>query len=300
MKNRILMKFFYLTLIISPSLHSQQLPYLRRVNVHAEISVNSSAKLYYYSYTLTSDGINSGNINRFEIDISRDLNSIMIDTVGLRFENNFAEASFRRHFPALQEKIIPVGFPNSPKFWDGGITNNLTARFSGSELLIKPGETLSGFTMMSKGVPGIRHCIASPDFDIDILYPMTPDMPDTTYSFKQVDLDREAVKFRGLTIGPTAPPVNFVALDFLDTIISYKHQAFDLGWIDNQGIVNSLDVKLDNAKQHLEKGQTTPAINDLQAFVNELEAQKDKHVSSEAYALLKYNAEYLIQKLSGQ
>jgi hypothetical protein len=103
---------------------------------------------------------------------------------------------------------------------------------------------------------------------------------------------------QGSTIGPKDPPSPFVSLGFLDTIISYKHQAFSLGWIDNQGIVNSLDAKLDNAKKHLEKGKTTPAINVLQAFVNEVEAQKDKHVTSEAYALLKYNAEYLIAKLS--
>ncbi|MDZ7262124.1 MAG: hypothetical protein ONB05_08475, partial [candidate division KSB1 bacterium] len=70
------------------------------------------------------------------------------------------------------------------------------------------------------------------------------------------------------------------------------------GWIDNQGIANSLDAKLDNAKKQLEKGKTKTAINVLQAFVNEVEAQKDKHLTSEAYALLKYNAEYLIKKLS--
>lgn len=301
MKNRILtLCFLYLALIISPSLYSQQLPNLRKVNVHAEITVNSSAKLYYYNYTLTSDGINSGNVIRFEIDITRDLNSIMIDTLELRFEDNFTETSFRRHFPALREKIVPVGFPNSPEIWDGGITNNLTARFSGSELLIKPGETLSGFTLMSKGLPGIRPCIVSPDFDIDILYPMNPDTPDTAYSFKQIDLDREAVKFRGLTIGPTAPPANFVHLDFLDTIISYKHQARDLGWIDNQGTADKYEDHFTSAQTNLQQGNINGARVSLNTVLTEVALDSATSLTSEAYALLRYNTEYLLNQLPEQ
>ena len=65
------------------------------------------------------------------------------------------------------------------------------------------------------------------------------------------------------TVAPVAPPSSFVPLDFLETLVSYKHQAFDLGWIDNQGIVNSLDAKLDNVKKQLEKGKTKQAINAL-------------------------------------
>jgi hypothetical protein len=100
------------------------------------------------------------------------------------------------------------------------------------------------------------------------------------------------------TLAPFAPPNTFVPLTFIDTIASYKHQAFDLGWIDNQGIVTSLDAKLDSAKKYLEQGQTIPAINELEAFVIEVEAQKNTHLNSEPYALLKYNAGYLIAELS--
>jgi len=101
------------------------------------------------------------------------------------------------------------------------------------------------------------------------------------------------------TIGPVSPPASFVALSFLDTLISYKHQALALGWISNEGIANSLDQKLENARKQLEHGNDKAAKNMLEAFLNEVEAQKDKHLTSEAYALLKFNAEYLISKLTG-
>jgi hypothetical protein len=87
------------------------------------------------------------------------------------------------------------------------------------------------------------------------------------------------------------------AVAWIDTLISYKHRAYDMGWITDQGIANSLDQKLENARRQLEQGNKKAAKNILEAFVNEVEAQKGKHLSSEAYALLKFNAEYLISKL---
>ncbi len=102
---------------------------------------------------------------------------------------------------------------------------------------------------------------------------------------------------QGKTLGPADSPSPFIPLVFLDSLISYKHQALALGWIDNQGIANSLDQKLESVRNALVKNNKTSAKNILQAFVNEVEAQKDKHLSSEAYALLKFNAEYLISKL---
>lgn len=85
-----------------------------------------------------------------------------------------------------------------------------------------------------------------------------------------------------------------------------KHEAFDLGWIKNKGILQSLDAKIESAKRALERGQTKTAMNKLNAFINEVEAQgcasyedcpPGKHLTSEAYGLLKYNAQYLIDHL---
>jgi len=110
--------------------------------------------------------------------------------------------------------------------------------------------------------------------------------------------DKVENSVKGYTLGPADPPNPFVTSAFVDTLISYKHQAVSLGWIKDPGIATSLDEKLDNARDLLEKKNNKAAKNILQAFVNEVEAQKDKHLTSEAYALLKFNAEYLISKLT--
>ena len=47
----------------------------------------------------------------------------------------------------------------------------------------------------------------------------------------------------------------------------------------------------------LQRGDKSTAVNVLTAFVAEVDAQTDKHLTSEAAALLKFNAQYLIAGL---
>jgi hypothetical protein len=112
--------------------------------------------------------------------------------------------------------------------------------------------------------------------------------PDRIFYYRP-DVPHEPIS---VDVTQTQPDINLI-----DMLISDVNTAYEKGWIDNQGIANSLDQKLENAKNQLEKGKTNTAINMLSAFLNEVEAQKDKHLTSEAYALLKFNAEYLIQRL---
>lgn len=162
---------------------------------------------------------------------------------------------------------------------------------------IAPDSSASGFSYTSLGLPAIvksyskgatrtLHFIEEPPGEVEMLLDPIERFPVNTVQRK--------------TLGPKDPPDPFVPAAFVDTLISYKHQALDLDWITNQGIANSLDQKLENAKKQLEKGKVKTAVNILNALLNEVEAQKAKHLSSEAYALLKYNAEYLLTKLQEQ
>ncbi|MHB1686681.1 MAG: hypothetical protein ACYCVH_04815 [Ignavibacteriaceae bacterium] len=122
----------------------------------------------------------------------------------------------------------------------------------------------------------------------------------------------------GYTLGAADPPSPFVPLDFLDTLISYKHQCVTLGWLKdkpqhgkdedddkaNEGIIE----RLNKAKTSLVKGDSVKARQELERFVKEVEQLYHKNkeegerrgvpvLTSEGYALLKYNAEYLIDRL---
>jgi len=64
--------------------------------------------------------------------------------------------------------------------------------------------------------------------------------------------------------------------------------------ISHQGVLHSLQVKLDNFSKHYLKGEYSTALNNMNSFVNELDAQRGKHVSEQAYPTLKALANMII------
>ena len=161
-------------------------------------------------------------------------------------------------------------------------------------------------------------------FDI---YRFFPSLADTarTISIPQMDSIREAVNFHGWTIGPTAPAEEFARLTFLDTLLSYVHQSHELGWINDtrdddaeederkeDGIVKNLDKRLDQTRELIVKNKIGAAKNRLEKFLHKVEQLWDRQqkeekrnkkspkiiFTSEAYALLKYNGEYLLDHLT--
>jgi len=74
-----------------------------------------------------------------------------------------------------------------------------------------------------------------------------------------------------------------------------------LGWITNAGVCRSLQAKLDAAARSIDRSNAASARGQLQAFLQELEAQHGpqpgKHVGANAYSLLKTNVEYVLGRL---
>lgn len=64
--------------------------------------------------------------------------------------------------------------------------------------------------------------------------------------------------------------------------------------INNRGILRSLQTKLDSFTKHYQEGKYNTALNNMTSFVNELDAQRGKHVSEQAYQSLKPLADTVI------
>lgn len=56
------------------------------------------------------------------------------------------------------------------------------------------------------------------------------------------------------------------------------HHALEMGHITNAGVANALQAKLDGAQAALDRGQPDVAINQLNAFVNQVQAQAGVHI----------------------
>jgi len=136
-------------------------------------------------------------------------------------------------------------------------------------------------------------------------------------------------------IVPTIVPNSFEHIFlgiFLDTLLSHTRQSVQLGWLGtcrdddcddderpDDGITKNIEKRLEKAKKELSKRDSTKARKELEKLVDKVERtwkrsqdEEKKHkgeqrqrkedviLTSEAYALLKYNTEYLIDRLPSE
>jgi hypothetical protein len=193
--------------------------------------------------------------------------------------------------------------------------------------VILPGEELS-FSFEARGLPGIGQFWAAgwaPWY-------FTEEQEDSLIraGYPEDDLHPTDDKFfKGITIVRKNPPEPLVHLAFLDSVSSYARRSAELGWLgksrDNDcdederpddGIAKNIELRLQKAKRELVKGDSVQTRKELEKLVQKVERirkrsqeeekkhkrdrwEKDSNVimTGEAYALLKYNTQYLIERL---
>lgn len=90
--------------------------------------------------------------------------------------------------------------------------------------------------------------------------------------------------------------VTFTIVADINSLIAMEQRACSLGWIDGDGVCNSLEAKLLAAKASIDRGRFNTAKNQLNAFIAELDAQKDKKVT-QGYDVLKADTIYVVNSL---
>ena len=190
---------------------------------------------------------------------------------------------------------IPVNDIKSPQNWAGDLAPRGAVSWGGlgASGRISPGDSLNGFSFNSPALPAILDSYAQGFVPL----PLPVDHVDETTS-AQPDFEQDIVRFT--TMGPSS--FTFTnSISAISHLITLKHQAYSLGWISGpgaEGIVNSLDAKLDAALKAAQKGKDKTAQKEFKAFLNEIEAQKNKTFNNNVYQLLKLNAEYILGKLA--
>lgn len=86
----------------------------------------------------------------------------------------------------------------------------------------------------------------------------------------------------------------------IDVAISLDSFGADLpNYVDQQGILHSLQVKLDHFIERYRQGDYKIALTHINSFINELNAQRGKHVSEQGYQKLKGYADTIVNSLGG-
>jgi hypothetical protein len=268
-------------------LPGEVLPVLKNVEVDTSI-IFSTGDIFTYSYIIVNPASNSGKIEAVKIDISRATGTVALASEGITSDNSAIETTVNR------SSVIPVGF-RSPSKWIAAASDDQTARWGAiaAESQIAPGKMQGNFILQTRGLPGVRTVTLQPEF---IQTHVDEASEEDVVRLKSIE---EQTKFNTITIGPDAPKSLEPTL-LIDRLSALTHQAVSLGWIfgpGSDGIANSLDAKLASAKDSVSRGNNTAAKKQLNALINDLDAQRGKHVNDNAYFLLKTNAQFIISKL---
>jgi hypothetical protein len=104
--------------------------------------------------------------------------------------------------------------------------------------------------------------------------------------------------YEGKTVTPVLPSLLLNNLDFLDTLASYTTDSRPLGWIKDQPTADKYLSYFSSARARLVQGDSAGARTPLQQVLHDVEIDSTANLTSEACALLRYNTEYLVDKLS--
>ncbi len=319
MKSKIVLLIIISMFFISTA-SGQEFPRIKKATIKSRVLYSLQQKLFFYKYTIKNDISSTGGISTFNLDVSL-VKEKVIDTVGLKFQNELLRNIFRRIYSLHKGKVLPVGVSQVPEDWDGGTSlRTFGLSLFGPEIL--PGNTLDSIEINCVGLPSIRKVT----FKIaeDTVIDQLPGLEDTTSTMTEAQRDSilASLAYTTWTVGPNvyADDISFVGI--LDSIKSYTERSAALKWIvdkkedakekddkkKDSKIVKELMKYLDKAREQLVKNKTKEAKKKLEEFVekveedyheNDKDGEKEKrgYLTSEAYALLKYNAEYLIEQL---
>lgn len=236
--------------------------------------------------------------------------TVTVDVVRMQRRGDTTSIGYRiRNAPESREELwtftveapspaVSISRPLPASRWS--ITNRWgdlpIARWAMLDPLLAPGEETPLLEYAAIGLPGMVVYYAGGDWPVPAYTPLegAPVRVNPRESLA-------AVAVRGITVGVQPVPENLQPVALNERLRTLQTRACALGWITSQGVCHSLEVKLENAAKHLERGQLAPARNILGAYLAELEAQHGpqpgKHVNDSAYWLLKTNVEFILSRM---
>jgi hypothetical protein len=277
---------------------------LADVGVAARVSFDAGSAIFTYEYRVANPSANDTSALSLDVEVTLASGAATLRADGLvngpRYAFHGSEAA------AAVVRMVPVGLVPPTDWtaelgWDDRVPPRGLAGWGAmfDSSLVAPGRTQGGFRMTSHGLPSVRVARVSPSIDVDALPQDYEDHPEKTRVL------RDSLTFWTSTVGPQAPPVTVVPLEFLNYLISLVHDSERLGWIPKAQDARPLLDWLTQAKRRLESNEGGKAARRIQHFVEDVTRDacqdftcgKNTKFTSEAYAVLVFNAQFLLDRL---
>ncbi len=178
----------------------------------------------------------------------------------------------------------------APPMWQSGSSSYIGGRAfikysAGTYYLIHPGQTMGGFKTISPALPTIVN-----------YYVQGYTQP----IFVSADQETQNIlnnSVTGRTVGTRDTSVMVDALQWLDTLTSYTTQSRSLGWIKDQATAHKYSGYFTSAKTSLQQNNTNATRATLHQVLQQVNIDSTNNMTSEAYALIRYNTEYLLTQI---
>jgi hypothetical protein len=229
------------------------------------------SNFYKYQYTIINSASSIQRLQDFDLEIYSSVTEITNP-------DEFWKTSFYSFVPVF-------GWYNSKG--EAGLAHPLNG--------IAPDSSETGFSFLSTGLPTITHAYFAGNRTIPMAFPDEP--PDEIS-----ELLKPLRKFPNntiikKTIGPKDPPYPLIISSFLDTLLNYVNQSYMLEWITEETIKNKYTNFFTTAKDQIIQGDSSVTRSTLENVLREVDIDSTNYLTSEAYALLRYNTEYLINQI---
>ena len=284
--------------MIIVSFHSiaQQQPWYKSfLNIRITTEVKNADSVFVYTFSINNNVGSQQSLEdvRIEVgDFRETEGGTLKDFINLSTKNWEASVD---NVTALPKDTTAVALV----VWGvGDTTASVDDLYQPAPSAVNPGESIT-VRFESKGLPSIKRFWAK-----GWTKPITEEQLDSLHALGIADNEifkpwyEEQVQ--GETIAPIVLGGPFDTLSFLDTLLSYTTQSRTLGWITSQTTADKYTSYFTSAKSNLQTDNINAARATLQQVLSDVNVDSSSTLTSEAYALLRYNTEYLVSQLPAQ
>ncbi|MBO6794531.1 MAG: hypothetical protein JJ895_11515 [Balneolaceae bacterium] len=224
--------------------------------------------------------------------------SVQVASIGTKFRYNFSVFNSEESLQSIEDialknlatppstVILPKNWEFSPNMSNGLISWSIKIPLDYfRESLIKPGESTDSLSFYSLGIPRVSSFFIQGN--------------NGKYGISSSSV-LMSNSFSGYILGPWLPDSTMSLDSFTDTLETFCFRSCEeLGWANDGTVCGQLEDDLSEIKTNLQEGDSLSAANAISDFIELVEQEKDESLTSEGYALLFFNAEYLRRRLEG-
>ncbi|HWW20583.1 MAG TPA: CARDB domain-containing protein [Steroidobacteraceae bacterium] len=228
-------------------------PTFTAVTVQTAVSFDPSTAHYFYNYTVTNPASNTGTIYSIEEDLTAPLNAFLPTGSGFTlprgaagpvlFDNLWAQRKGVTSVP-FNQQAVPFG-STAPSGWLGTLSVIATGGWHSRSVAaeIPPGQTLSGFNLVSYGSPTIRAMTFKPEWILDL--GPTGGEPTDAQAIQAAQI-KQSLQVTVFVLGPSVYNVDIGTL--LSQLAKDVATAVQLGWISDATLAAQIQSQIHSAQ----------------------------------------------------